>query len=117
MGAINKTRTTGTLDTFLSKKINLKNPQPHEIKVPPHLKQVDCEKCGYYQGTYCPRCMCVYKYLIRHIQNVESLKGTSKDLKLIKEFEKLGFQVDWEDTQYDLKRITKITFQEGEYER
>ncbi|MFO8017910.1 MAG: hypothetical protein R6U96_04700 [Promethearchaeia archaeon] len=117
MRAINKKRNTGALDSFLSKKTYPKKTQPHRIKVPPQLKQVNCEKCAYYQGIYCPRCMCVYKYLIRHIRGVERLEGSSKDLKLIREFEKLGFQVDWEDTRYDLKKITKITIPEEEYER
>jgi hypothetical protein len=78
-------------------------------KIPKHLRKADCKSCSYYQGNYCPRSICVHKQLVLHLRGIIDLEGSSKELKLIREFERLGFEVEWEDTKYSLKKIIKIT--------
>jgi hypothetical protein len=90
-----------SLDKFMKKRNRYS-------KIPEYLRDVDCKKCSYYQGSYCPRSMCVHKQLVLHLRGIINLEGAYKELKLIKEFERLGFEVEWEGSEYSPKKITKI---------
>lgn len=92
-----------TLDPYITS-----DKRKNSLKIPEQLKEVDCNACSFYRDSYCPLTLCIHKQLILYLRGKFPLINTSKEKQIIKEFERLGFSVEWTDTNYSAKRIIDI---------